>query len=194
MITYFTKVIQSSNWIEKEQYSCFFTSWKFTKMIWSGHEGFSRSEWDQRKKTIEFHPCWCSVGFCFLDMNYLISCILLERFVYDSLIKKLNTYIVLSQSRRILSMTEVFLYYFVKCNFPFCFQTQDLWCISVLVIMYDLLHDFSFAKHVLNSYRFYSQTVFIYLIYMVFSWTPCLLSEMMALKHSPFFSLMRVSR
>lgn len=90
--------------------------------------------------------------------------------------------------------TEVFLYYFVKCNFPFCFQTQDLWCISVLVIMYDLLHDFSFAKHVLNSYRFYSQTVFIYLIYMVFSWTPCLLSEMMALKHSPFFSLMRVSR
>lgn len=133
-------------------------------MTWSGCEAFPGSEWDQRKKIIEFHPCWCSVGFRFLDMSYLIHCILLERF--DSLIKKLNTYIVLSQSKRILPMTpRVFLLYFVKSNFPFCFQMQYLWCISILVIMYDLLHDFSFAEHVLNSYRFYSQTVFIYLIY-----------------------------
>lgn len=111
--------------------------WKFVMTPWSGHEAFPRSAWDQRKKIIEFHPHWCFV-FLF-SRSKLLDKLYPSQEVYDPLIENCTVPI----QKDTVYDTEMFVHYFVKCNLPFCFQLQYLWCISVFVMMYGLLHGFS---------------------------------------------------
>jgi len=66
----------------------------------------------------------------------------------NSIIKKVNTYVVVShiwQSERMLSMTLRSSHYLIKRNFTFCFQLRYLRSISLVVMVKGFLHYFSFS-------------------------------------------------
>lgn len=121
--------------------------WNFTKTTYSGHEAFLQ-EWEQSqglkflRKMLMFF--W---SFVFLIWVTKLSCRFREKFMCNSMTKKINTCIVVSYIWQLESIVVWLwsLHYLVKCNFTFCFQLRGLSSVSLIVMVKALLHCFSFC-------------------------------------------------
>lgn len=115
--------------------------WNFTKTTYSGHEAFLQ-EWEQSqglkflRKMLMFF--W---SFVFLIWVTKLSCRFREKFMCNSMTKKINTCIVVSYIWQLESIVVWLwsLHYLVKCNFTFCFQLRGLSSVSLIVMVKALL-------------------------------------------------------